>query len=70
MSGKFAYPMRRKTPCFSYGDITKDSMELFQEIGSTDKSLRIYAHLLHEIFNEPVKSQIMDDVILWLNARV
>ena len=48
----------------------KDSMELFQEIGSTDKSLRIYAHLLHEIFNEPVKSQIMDDVVLWLNTRV
>ena len=48
----------------------KDSMELFQEIRSTDKSLRIYAHLLHEIFNEPVKSQIMDDVVLWLNTRV
>ena len=47
-----------------------DSMELFQEIGSTDKSLRIYAHLFHEIFNEPVKSQILDDVTLWLDQRV
>lgn len=48
----------------------RDSMELFQEIGSTDKSLRIYAHLFHEIFNEPVKGQIMDDVLLWLSTRV
>lgn len=47
----------------------KDSMELFQEIGSTDKSLRIYANLFHEILNEPVKAQIMDDIILWLNSR-
>jgi hypothetical protein len=23
MSGNFAYPMRRKTPCFSYGDIRR-----------------------------------------------
>lgn len=46
-----------------------DSMELFQEISSTDKSLRIYAHLFHEIFNEPVKKNILDDVILWLNAH-
>lgn len=47
----------------------KDSMELFQDIGSTDKSLRIYAHLFHEIMNEPVKDQILDDVILWLNGH-
>ena len=47
-----------------------DSMELFQEIGSVDKSLRIYAHLFHEIFNEPVKGQILDDVLLWLSTRV
>lgn len=47
-----------------------DSMELFQEIGSADKSLRIYANLFHEIMNEPVKNEILDDVVLWLNARV
>lgn len=48
----------------------RDSMELFQEIGSADKSLRIYANLFHEIMNEPVKNEILDDVVLWLNARV
>lgn len=47
----------------------KDSIALFQEISSTDKSLRIYAHLFHEIFNEPVKAEILDDVILWLKKH-
>lgn len=47
-----------------------DSMELFQEIGSADKSLRIYAHLFHEIFNEPIKGEILDDVILWPGKHV
>lgn len=44
----------------------KDSLELFQEIGSADKSLRVYAGLLHEIFNEYDKDAVIEDALEWL----
>jgi len=46
-------------------DVT-DSLEFFQEIGSTDKSMRIYAGLMHEIFNEYDKDVVIDDALEWL----
>ena len=46
-------------------DVT-DSLEFFQEIGSTDKSMRIYAGLMHEIFNEYDKDAVIDDALEWL----
>lgn len=48
----------------------KDSRDLFGDIASKDKSLRIYAHLLHEIFNEPSKDQVMGDAITWIEQRL
>lgn len=48
----------------------KDSRQLFGDIASKDKSLRIYAHLLHEIFNEPSKDEVIGDAIGWLEQRV
>ena len=47
----------------------KDSLELYQEIKSKDKSLRIYANLFHEILNEPCKDEIIYDIVLWLNKH-
>ncbi|MDR2379388.1 MAG: lysophospholipase [Bifidobacteriaceae bacterium] len=47
-----------------------DSREFFGDIASTDKSLRIYAGLMHEVFNEPRKDQVIADVLEWLGARV
>lgn len=47
----------------------KDSRDLFGEIGSTDKSLKIYAHLMHEIFNEPSKDEVIAEAIGWLNKH-
>lgn len=47
----------------------QDSMELYQEIGSEDKALHIYAKLFHEIFNEPVKADLLDEVVLWLDRH-
>ena len=43
---------------------------LHERVSSTDKSLRIYDGLYHEIFNEPEKEQVLDDVIAWLDARI
>jgi lysophospholipase len=48
----------------------QDSMDLFNSIGSKDKGLFIYPELCHEIFNEPVKQKVLDDVVFWLTARV
>jgi alpha-beta hydrolase superfamily lysophospholipase len=46
------------------------SRVLHVRISSQNKSLRIYDGLYHEIFNEPEKDQVLDDVIAWLDARV
>lgn len=48
----------------------KDSRDFFGDISSTDKCLKIYPHLFHEIFNEPVKDEVIVDTINWLNKRV
>ena len=48
----------------------KDSRDFFGEIGSTDKSLRIYANLFHEILNEPSKEEVISDIVLWLNKHL
>lgn len=46
-----------------------DSLELFSSIASKDKSLRIYAGLMHEIFNEYDKDQVIADALTWLNKH-
>lgn len=48
----------------------KDSRELFGDIASSDKTLKIYAHLFHEIFNEPCKDEILDEVLAWIKKRI
>lgn len=47
----------------------KDSLELYQEISSTDKSLRVYSGLLHEIFNEYDKDSVIEDALDWLSLH-
>lgn len=47
-----------------------DSLQMFKEIASTDKSLRIYAGLYHEIFNEYKKDRVIRDAIEWLDDEV
>ena len=46
-----------------------DSLEFFQDISSADKSLRVYAGLLHEIFNEYDKDAVIKDALDWLNVH-
>ena len=48
----------------------QDSRELLGEIASTDKSLRIYSGMCHEIFNEFDKDEPIGDMLAWLNKRI
>lgn len=48
----------------------KDSIDMFEEISSTDKSLRIYAGLCHEIFNEFDRDMVIRDAVEWMDKRV
>ncbi len=45
----------------------KDSIDMFQQVSSTDKSLCIYAGLCHEIFNEFKRDRVIRDAIEWLD---
>jgi alpha-beta hydrolase superfamily lysophospholipase len=42
---------------------------LYSRISSTDKTLKIYPGLYHEIFNEPEQEQVFADVLAWCNER-
>ncbi|MEP5766646.1 MAG: lysophospholipase [Halieaceae bacterium] len=46
------------------------SQFLFDHVGSTDKTLKIYPELYHEIFNEPERLEVFADVQDWLDQRV
>lgn len=49
---------------------TKDSLQSFDEIGSTDKSMRIYAGLEHEVFNEFKKDRVIRDTLEWMDDQL
>jgi alpha-beta hydrolase superfamily lysophospholipase len=38
-------------------------------VGSTDHTLHIYEGLYHEVFNEPERDAVLDDVAAWLDAH-
>lgn len=46
------------------------SQFLFDHVGSTDKRLVIYPDLFHEIYNEPERDAVLDDMIAWFDAHV
>ncbi len=48
---------------------TEGSDMLLQGIGSSDKSLKAYPKVYHDMLHEPERDQIAADVIAWLNAR-
>jgi acylglycerol lipase len=43
---------------------------IFEKAGSKDKTLRIYEGLYHEVFNEPERDRVLNDVETWLAARI
>lgn len=46
------------------------SQMLYDQVSSTDRTLRFYDGLYHEIFNEPEREQVFADVAAWLEAHV
>jgi alpha-beta hydrolase superfamily lysophospholipase len=46
------------------------SRQLVDCVGSSDVELKIYPGLYHEVFNEPERNQVLDDVAGWINARL
>ena len=46
------------------------SRRLVECIGSTDVELKVYPELYHEVFNEPERDQVLDDVTAWIQARL
>lgn len=45
------------------------SIALHQQAASSDKTLKLYEGLAHEILNEPEKGQVIADIVAWLDAR-
>jgi acylglycerol lipase len=45
------------------------SKDLLEALASADKTLKVYEGLFHEVFNEPERDQILDDVVDWLDAH-
>jgi alpha-beta hydrolase superfamily lysophospholipase len=43
---------------------------LFDRVGSADKTIKVYEGLYHEVFNEPERGRVLDDVEKWLAARL
>jgi alpha-beta hydrolase superfamily lysophospholipase len=46
------------------------SRRLVESVGSTDVQLKVYPGLYHEVFNEPERDQVLDDVVSWITARL
>jgi alpha-beta hydrolase superfamily lysophospholipase len=46
------------------------SRRLIGCVGSTDVELKVYPGLYHEVFNEPERDQVLDDVVSWINKRL
>lgn len=50
--------------------VEPSACEQFHKLaGSTDKTLRIWQHLHHEVHNEPEKAQVLDEMAAWIHAR-
>jgi alpha-beta hydrolase superfamily lysophospholipase len=68
-----AVPQIRLPALIMAGDDVPDgrrSRTLFESLGSEDKTLKLYAGLRHEIFNEPEHSQVMADMAAWLDRCI
>ena len=46
------------------------SKYFYDHISSTDKELKIYEGLYHEILHEPEKDTVIEDIHLWIKARI
>ena len=46
------------------------SEHLVECVASRDVALTVYPKLYHEVFNEPERDRVLDDVIGWITARL
>lgn len=46
------------------------SRRLVECVGSTDVELKVYPGLYHEVFNEPERDQVIEDVVSWILKRL
>jgi acylglycerol lipase len=46
------------------------AQSLYDRVGSTDKTLKPYEGLFHEIFNEPEHLRVLDDIKEWMEIRL
>jgi alpha-beta hydrolase superfamily lysophospholipase len=46
------------------------SKMIHARVSSTDKDLKIYPELYHEILNEPEREEVMTDILAWLTRHV
>ncbi len=48
----------------------KGSTRMVDCVASEDVHLKIYPELYHEVFNEPERDRVLDDVVSWIEARL
>jgi alpha-beta hydrolase superfamily lysophospholipase len=46
------------------------SRHLMECVASTDSHLKVYPKLYHEVFNEPEKKLVLDDVTSWIESKL
>ncbi|MGV0643858.1 lysophospholipase [Mycolicibacterium sp. XJ2546] len=46
------------------------SRRLLECVASTDAHLKVYPELYHEVFNEPERALVLDDVTAWIEAKL
>ena len=46
------------------------SRHLMECVGSQDADLKVYPELYHEVFNEPERAMVLDDVASWIEAKL
>jgi acylglycerol lipase len=46
------------------------SKQLYARAGSSDKTLKLYDGLYHEILNEPEKARVLEDIVHWLDTHL
>jgi alpha-beta hydrolase superfamily lysophospholipase len=46
------------------------SRHLVECVGATDVHLKVYPELYHEVFNEPERAVVLDDVVSWIEVRL
>ena len=46
------------------------SRRLIECVSSTDANLKVYPKLYHEVFNEPERAVVLDDVVAWIGVHL